>query len=126
MNLSKRARKRSFNVSSHKHGDTNSLHVKSILMRFIYFYELVLLFFIFHHNFCNGNSDNFFKGYATRSNFSRNKFSNYGSFIYHHVNIFNISDTNVLSSSDRFYNLVSIFVNIPFLYTVFLRHIICK
>ena len=120
VNLSKRARKRSFNVSSHKHGDTNSLLVKSILMRFIYFYESVLLFFIFHHNFCNGNSDNFFKGYATRRNFSRNKFSNYGSFIYHHVNIFNISDTNVLSSSDRFYTFSFYFCKHSFfIYSVF-------
>ena len=103
VNLSKRARKRSCNVSSHKHGVSKSLNVRNILMTSIYFYELVLLFFIFHHNFCNGNVDNFFKGYVTRNNFSRNKFLNYDSFIYHDVNIFNISHTNVLSSSDRFY-----------------------
>ena len=70
VNLSKRVRKRYFNVSSHKHVVTKSLNVRSILMTFIYFYELVLLFFIFHHNFCNGNVDNFFKGYVTRNNFS--------------------------------------------------------
>ena len=103
VNLSKRARKRSCNVSSHKHGVSKSLNVKNILMTSIYFYELVLLFFIFHHNFCNGNIDNFFKGYVTRNNFSRNKFLNYDSVIYHDVNIFNISHTNVLSSLDRFY-----------------------
>ena len=72
-------------------------------MTFIYFYELVLLFFIFHHNFRSNNVDNFFKGYVTRNNFSRNKFLNYDRFIYHDVNIFNISHTNVLSSSDRCY-----------------------
>ena len=47
VNLSKRARKRSFNVSSHNHGVTNSLNIRSILMTSIYFYELVLLLFIF-------------------------------------------------------------------------------
>ena len=68
----------------------------------IYFYELVLLFFIFHHNFCNGNVHIFFKGYVMRNNFSRNKFLNYDGFIYHGINIFNISHTNVLSSSYRY------------------------
>ena len=77
VNLSKRARKRSFNVSSQKHGVIKSLDVKNILMTSIYFYELVLLFFIFHHNFCSGNSDNFFKGYVTRNNFSKNRFLNF-------------------------------------------------
>ena len=72
-------------------------------MTSIYFYELVLLFFIFPHNFCNGNVDNFFKGYITHNNFSRNEFLNYGSFIYDDVNIFNMSHTNVLFSADRFY-----------------------
>ena len=91
-NLSKRARKRSCNVSSHKHGVSKSLNVKNILMTSIYFNELVLLFFIFHHNFCNGNVENFFKGYVTRSNFFRNEFLNYDSFIYHDVNTFNISN----------------------------------
>ena len=61
VNLSKRARKRSCNVSSHKHGVSKSLNVRNILMTSIYFYELVLLFFIFHHNFCKGNVDNFFQ-----------------------------------------------------------------
>ena len=72
-------------------------------MASIYFHELVLLFFIFHRNFCIGNVDNFFKGYVARNNFSKNKFLNYDSFIYHDVNIFNISHRNILSSSDRFY-----------------------
>ena len=103
VNISNSARKQSFNVSSHKHGVTKSLTVRSILMTSIYFYELVLLFFIFHHNFCNGNVDNFFKDYVTCNNFSRNKFLNYDRFIYYDVNIFNISLTNVLSSSDRCY-----------------------
>ena len=72
-------------------------------MTSIYFYELVLLFFISHHNFCNGNVNNFLKGYITRNNFSRNKFLNYDTFIYRDVNIFNISHTNVLSNSNRCY-----------------------
>ena len=103
VNISNSARKRSFNVSSHKNGVTKSLNVRSILMMSVYLYELVLLFFIFHHNFCNRNVDNFFKGYVTRNNFSRNKFLNYDRFIYDDVNIFNISHTNSLSSSDRCY-----------------------
>ena len=70
VNLSKRGHKRSFNDSSHKHGVTKSLSLRNILMTSIYFYELVLLFVIFRHNFCNGNFDNFFKGYVTRNNFS--------------------------------------------------------
>ena len=99
----KHARKQSCNVSSHKHGVSKSFNARNILMTSIYSDELVLLFFIFPHNFCNGNVDNFFKGYITRNNFSRNEFLNYDGFIYHDVNIFNMSHTNVLSSADRFY-----------------------
>ena len=47
-----------------------------------------------------------FLNVISHNNFSRNNFSNHDSFIYHGihcVNIFNISHTNVLSSSDRFY-----------------------
>ena len=89
-------------------------------MMSIYYCELVLLFFIFHHFFYNSNVDNFFKGFVKRSSFSRNEFLNYDSFIYHEVNILNISHKNVLSSSDHFYAFSFIFVNISFLYTVFL------
>ena len=90
-----------------------------------YFYELVLLFFIFHQNFCNGNVDNFFIGYITRNNFSKNKFLNYDSFIYHNVNFFNISHTNVLSSSDRFYPFSFYFCKYSFIiYSVF-NDILC-
>ena len=108
-NHSKRDNKRSFNVSSHKHDVTKPLNVRKILMTSIYFYELVLVFFTFHHNYCYGNVDNFFKGYVTGKNFSNYNFLNHNftlSFIYHDIhslNIFNISHTNVLSSSDRFY-----------------------
>ena len=90
-NLRKRARKRSFNVSSHKHGVTKPLNVRSIVMTSIYFHELVLLFFISHHNFYNNNVDNFLKGYVRCNNFSRNEFLNYDSFIYHDFNIFSVS-----------------------------------
>ena len=116
VNISKSACKRFFNVSSHKHGVTKSLNVRSILMMSIYFYELVLLFFIFHLNFCSSNVDNFFKGYVTHNNFSRNKFLNYHSFIYHNVNIFNISHTNVLCGSDRFYPFSFYFCKYSFFY----------
>ena len=64
----------------------------------IYFYELVLLLFIFHHNFCNNNVDNFFKGYVRCNNFFTNKFLTSNS-----VAFFNIQ-YNVLSSSIRFYH----------------------
>ena len=37
---------------------------------------------------------------VVKSECSRNKFLNYDRFIYHDVNIFNISHTNILSSSD--------------------------
>ena len=103
VNLSKRARKQSFNVSSQKLGVTKSFNVRSVLMTSIYFYGLVLLFLIFQRNFSNGHVDNFLKGCVSRISFSRNEFLDYDSFIYHNVNIFNISHTNVLSSSSRFY-----------------------
>ena len=77
-----------------------------------YFYELVLFF---NHTF-----DNFFKGYVMCNNFSRNKFLNHDSFIYHDVNIFNISHTNVLSSSERFYPFSFYFCKYSFfIYSVF-------
>ena len=86
-------------------------------MTSIYFYELVLLFFIFYHNFFKGNVD---KGYFTRNSFSRNEFLNFDSIIYHDVSIFNISHTNHLSSSDHFYPFNCYFYKYSFLYTVFL------
>ena len=52
------------NKNSHQHDFTKSFSAMNILMMSIYFYELVLLFFIFHHNFCNNNVANFFKGYV--------------------------------------------------------------
>ena len=57
VSLRKRARKRSCNVRSHKHGVSKSLNVRKILITPLYFYELILLFFIFHRNFYNGNVD---------------------------------------------------------------------
>ena len=60
VNHIKHDNKQYFNVSSHRYGVTKSLYVRHILMTLIYFYELVLLFFIFHHSFCNSNVDNFF------------------------------------------------------------------
>ena len=116
VNVSNSVRKRSFNVSSHKHGVTKSLNVRSILMTSIYFYELVLLFFIFHHNFWNGNVDNFFKVYITHNNLCRKKILIYDRFIYHDVNIFNISHANVLSSSDRCYPFSFYFRKYSFFY----------
>ena len=62
------------NKNSHQHDFTKSFSAVNILMMSIYFYELVLLFFIFHHNFCNNNVDNFFKGYVRCNNFSTNDF----------------------------------------------------
>ena len=60
----------------------------------IYFYELVLLFFIFHHNFCKGNIDNFFKGYVMRNNFSRKKSLNYDN-LFIMMSIFSIYHTQM-------------------------------
>ena len=120
VNLSKHAHKQYFNVSSHKHGVTESLNVRNILMTFIYFYELVLLFFVFHHSFCNSNVDNSFKDDVMHNNFSRNKFLYYDIFIYHDVNIFNISYTIVLSSSDCFYPFSFYFCKYSFfIYSIF-------
>ena len=114
VNLSKRARKQSFNVSSQKHGVTKSHNARSILMTSIYFYGLVLLFFIFRRNFYNGNVDNFLKGCVTRNSFSRNEFLNYD------VNVFNISHTNVLSSSSYFYPFSFYFCKYSFfIYSIF-------
>ena len=88
-------------------------------MTSIYFYELVLLFFTFYHNFCSGNVDNFLK-VCHGNSFSRNTFLNYDSFIYHDVNIFNVSHTNVLSSSGSFYPFSFYFCKYSFfLYSVF-------
>ena len=81
---------------------------------------MVLLIFIFHHNFCNGNVDNFFKGFVTRNNISRIRFLSYDSFIHHDFNIFNILHTNVLSSSDCFYPFSFYFCKYSFFtYSVF-------
>ena len=68
-------------------------------MMSIHFYELVLLFFIFHHNFCYNNAGNFFKGYVRCNNFSTNDFLTSNS-----VAIFNIPHKYVSTSSIRFYH----------------------
>ena len=86
-------------------------------MMSIYFYELVLSFFIFHHKFYNNNVDNFFKGYVKCNNFSTNKFLTSSSFIYREFNsvaIFNIPHTNVLSSSIRSYHFSFTFYEYSF------------
>ena len=117
VNISNSARKRSFNVSSHKNGVTKSLNVRSILMASIYFYRLVLLFLIFHQNFWNDNVDNFFKGYVTRSDrwyafsfyFCKYSFFIYSTFndLFYVNNITNIFDNNLyikglLNSDNKF------------------------
>ena len=58
------------NKNSRQHDFTKPFSAPNTLMMSIYFYELVLLFFIFHQNFCNNNVDNFFKGYVRCNNFS--------------------------------------------------------
>ena len=75
-------------------------------MMSIFFYKVVLSFFIFHHNFCKNNMDNFLKGYVRCNNFSTDKFLTSNSFIYREFNsvaIFNIPHKNVFSSSYCFY-----------------------
>ena len=81
------------NKNSRQHDFTESFSAVNILMMSIYFYELVLLFFIFHHNFCNNNVDNFFKSYVRCTNFCTNDFLTSNS-----VAIFNISHKYVSTS----------------------------
>ena len=83
--------------NSRQHDFTKPFIAVNILIMSIYFYELVLLFFIFHHNFWNNNVHNFFKRYVRCNNFSTNKFLMSNS-----VTIFNIPHKNVLSSSVHF------------------------
>ena len=98
---------------------TKPFSAVNILMICIFFYELVILVFIFHHNFCNNNVDNFFKGYVRCNNFSTNKFLTSSS-----IAIFNIPGKNVLSSSVSFYQFsfsfyeYSFFINSLF-YNIF-------
>ena len=79
------------------------------MMMSIYFYELALLFFIFHHNLCNNNVDNFFKGYVRCNNFSTNDF---------------LTSNSVSTSSIHFYHFsfsfheYSFFINSVF-YNIF-------
>ena len=92
------------NKNSRQHDFT-----KSCLMMSIYFYELALLFFIFHHNLCNNNVDNFFKGYVRCNTFSTNDF---------------LMSNSVSTSSIRFYHFsfsfheYSFFINSVF-YNIF-------
>ena len=117
MNHSKCAHKRYFNVSSHKHSVTKPLNSRNILKAPIYFYKLVSLYFIFHHNFYN-NVYNFFKCYDKCKNFSGKIFLNYDSFIDHVVNSVNISNilhTQVIYPLQIVFMLLfSIFVKITF------------
>ena len=107
------------NKNSHQHDFTKSFSAVNILMMSIYFYELVLLFFIFHHNFCNNNVASFFKGYVRCNNFSTNDF-----LTSNRVAIFNIPNKYVSTSSIRFYHFsfsfyeYSFFINSIF-YNIF-------
>ena len=85
--------------NSRQHDFTKSFSAMNILVMSIYFSELVILFFIFHHNFCNNNVDNFFKGYVRCNNFSTNGF-----LTSNNVAIFYILHKNILSSSIHFYH----------------------
>ena len=85
------------NKNSRQHDFTKPFSAVNILMMPIYFYELVPLFFIFHHNFCNNNVNNSFEGYVRCNNFSVNKFLASNS-----VSVFNIP-FDILSSSVHFY-----------------------
>ena len=103
------------NENSRQHYFTKSSSAVNILMMSIYFNELVLLFFIFHHKFCNNNVDNFFKGYVRCNNFSTNEFLTSNS-----VAIFNIPHKYVSTNSIRFYHFCfsfyeySLFINSVF------------
>ena len=121
VNLSLRTGKRPHerlvkNNNSRQHDFTKPFSAVNILMMSIYFYELVLLFFMFHYNFCNNSVDNFFKGYVRCNNFSTNTFLTSNS-----VAIFNIPHKGVLSSSISFYHFsfsffeYSFFINSVFI-----------
>ena len=79
--------------NSCQHDFTKSFGAVNILMMSIYFYELVLLFSIFHHNFCSNNVNNFFKGFSTNAFLTSNS-----------VAIFNIQHKYVSTSSIHFYH----------------------
>ena len=105
------------NKDNRQHDFTKPIRAMNIWMWSIHFYELVLVFFIFHHNFCNNNVDNFFIGYVKCNNFSTNKSLTSNSFIYCEFNsvaIFNIPQTNVLPSSICFYNFSFYFYEYSF------------
>ena len=115
------------NKNSCQEGFTKLFSAVNILIMSIYFYKLVILFFIFHHNFCNNNIYNFFKDYTRCHKFSTNKFLTSNNFIHREFNsvaIFNIPHKNVLSSSIRFYHFsfsfyeYSFFINSIF-YNIF-------
>ena len=112
----KRTHKRLVNNKNiHQHDFTKLLSTVNILMMSIYFYELVLLFFISHHNFYNNNVDNCFKGNVRCNNFSSNTFLTFNS-----VAVFNIAHKNVLSSSIRFCHFSFSFYEYPvFINSVF-------
>ena len=98
------------NKNSRQHDFTKPFSAMNILLMSIYFYEFVLLFFIFHHNFCNDNVDIFFKAYVRCYNFSTKKFLMSNS-----VAIFNIPNKDVLSSSIHFYQFSFSFYEYSFL-----------
>ena len=105
------------NKNSRQHDFTKPFSAVNILMMSIYFYELVLLFFTFHHDFCNNNVDNFFKGYVRCNSFSTNKFLKSNS-----AAVFNIPDKNVLFSSIRFYHFSFSFYE----YSFFINRVFCN
>ena len=101
--------------NSHQHDFTKSFSAVKILMMSIYFYDLVLLFFIFHHNFYINNVDNFFKGYVRCNNFSANDFLTFNSVV-----IFNIPNKYVSTSSICFHHFSFSFYEYSFfIYSVF-------
>ena len=81
----------------------------NLFVNLLMWYRKILMnnLFIFHHNFCNNNVDNFFEGYVKCNNISSNKFLTSNSFICHEFNnvaTFNILHRNILSSSIYFYH----------------------
>ena len=59
------------NKNSRQYDFTKPFSAMNILMMSIYFYELVILLFMFYHNFCNNNVDIFSKampGVTTKCN----------------------------------------------------------
>ena len=119
----KRPRERFVNKKSRcQHGFTKTCSSVNTLMMSIHFYELILLFFIFHHNFCSDNVTIFSKAMSGVIIFLQMSFLRpIVSFTVNStVLLFSIYHTKTFYLAHIFFTvLVSLFTNIRFLQTTF-------